>query len=300
MNNDLISRFSSAPWLNYDGNIIIFGVGGIGSNLSYILSKIGYSLIVVDYDRVEPYNIGTQFFLPSHIDEFKSEAIKDTLSILVPDSQIISVVNKIEYPDISDIKNNNPHAYFVCFDNIDSRKIIFKQWLFSIEKLLRTKELLIESSFNNEVFLTLDLNLNRYNLNKIKSHNLKVNFFNPYANSVKPTKEIINSIDEKISKFIYIDARMEAESFQVYTISPSFKNFYERVQRYDSTFFEENSLDDLPCTFKSTTHNSLMTASIMTSCFTNAIANIETKTDIREVPFQINFNIPFMMYEKYS
>ena len=59
------NRFKDAPWFigSKEENILIGGIGGIGSNAMYCLSKtIPAKYYIFDFDNVEEINVGTQFF----------------------------------------------------------------------------------------------------------------------------------------------------------------------------------------------------------------------------------------------
>ena len=59
------SRFSSAPWFDEAQklNVLIAGLGGIGSNVAYNIGRIHpNSMILYDNDVVEVDNISGQFY----------------------------------------------------------------------------------------------------------------------------------------------------------------------------------------------------------------------------------------------
>ena len=61
-------------------NIIVFGLGAIGSNIAQILIKgMSYAkLTVVDFDKVEPRNYvaGTQIYSRQHNGMYKTQAFQ--------------------------------------------------------------------------------------------------------------------------------------------------------------------------------------------------------------------------------
>jgi tRNA A37 threonylcarbamoyladenosine dehydratase len=51
-------RFKDAPFFNPNLSVIIAGLGGIGSHLSYILSRQGYDTYLYDFDTIDTVNVG--------------------------------------------------------------------------------------------------------------------------------------------------------------------------------------------------------------------------------------------------
>jgi len=92
---------------------------------------------------------------------------------------------------------------------------------------------------------------------------------------------------------IFIDGRLLAEEFQVLVVKPT----EEDIEKYRATIFEDNSIPDEDCTAKSTTHCSMMIASMMTSLFNNYITNYYSEFSIRDVPFFTRVSLPMMMFE---
>jgi hypothetical protein len=86
---------------------------------------------------------------------------------------------------------------------------------------------------------------------------------------------------------------MEAESFQIFAVQYN----PESIERYRETLFNDDEIEDLPCTFKATTATGLSVASNMVFIYNNYMANFLTGEDIREIPFKFEFNAPMMFYE---
>jgi len=90
---------------------------------------------------------------------------------------------------------------------------------------------------------------------------------------------------------LFVDGRLTAESFQMYIVTP------ERTDAYEETLFEDDEIEDLPCSYKSTSHIAAMLASQMTNAFTNALTNY-MHGNIREVPFETRYEASLFMYEQ--
>ncbi|NLZ17719.1 MAG: sulfur carrier protein ThiS adenylyltransferase ThiF [Desulfobulbaceae bacterium] len=61
------------------------GVGGIGSNVAWMLVRSGLQeLVLVDFDRVEAGNLNRQFYFADQVGQFKVEALAHNLSRIKP------------------------------------------------------------------------------------------------------------------------------------------------------------------------------------------------------------------------
>ncbi|MDR2544700.1 MAG: sulfur carrier protein ThiS adenylyltransferase ThiF [Methanobrevibacter sp.] len=66
-------------------NVAVAGLGGLGSNLAIMLSRIGVgNLLLVDFDIVEPSNLNRQQYLIKDLGRYKTDALKDTISQINP------------------------------------------------------------------------------------------------------------------------------------------------------------------------------------------------------------------------
>ncbi len=91
-------------------------------------------------------------------------------------------------------------------------------------------------------------------------------------------------------KQIFIDGRMNAEQGQIYFVTP------DRIEDYKKTLFEDSEVEELPCTYKSTSYCATMIASVMIAGFNNYRANIKTKTEIRELPFEVHYMLQLFKF----
>ena len=92
------------------------------------------------------------------------------------------------------------------------------------------------------------------------------------------------------SEFIFIDLRMEAETGQIYFVTP------DKIDRYKETLFEDDEVADLACSFKATTHNGAMIASQMVSGLNNHISNNVAGFEYREVPFSMKYMLELLTF----
>jgi molybdopterin/thiamine biosynthesis adenylyltransferase len=90
---------------------------------------------------------------------------------------------------------------------------------------------------------------------------------------------------------LFIDGRMSVETLQVYCLQDA-----EDIARYESEFFDDNEVGEEACSFKATSHCGAMCAAMMSSLLTNALANYYKGLDLREVPYNVEFEITTMNY----
>lgn len=124
--SDIIkTRFADAPWILKDTRVTVGGVGGIGSNLAYLLAKIGINMVLVDADTVEDHNIGGQMFDSNDIGKYKVEATSEKILNINPSLQLYPITEFLT-------ENNAPliidSICFSCFDNMKARVDMFNTW----------------------------------------------------------------------------------------------------------------------------------------------------------------------------
>ena len=129
------SRFKDVLWFDniLDKKIIVAGIGGIGSWLSLLLSRLGCKIYLYDFDRITPSNLGGQIFRTINIGEYKTSVMRDIISEF---SNVYSV-GMGKYT----LKSPVTEIVFSCFDNMSGRKTLFDNWV---------KE---SKNFNNPIFI---------------------------------------------------------------------------------------------------------------------------------------------------
>lgn len=119
------SRFSGAIWANKIKtlDVILAGVGGIGSWVGLLLSRLDInSLVIFDDDRVDASNLSGQLYGTSDIDNSKVYALNNKL--IEFSSFYKNSCRKQKY------ESNSPaQDIMICgFDNMRARKIFFQNW----------------------------------------------------------------------------------------------------------------------------------------------------------------------------
>lgn len=90
---------------------------------------------------------------------------------------------------------------------------------------------------------------------------------------------------------IFIDGRLLAEEGSIYCVT------LDKIEEYKKTLFDDSEVLLVNCSYKATTHCSALIASLMTSCFNNYITNVKAGIELRELAFNINFQLPVLNFE---
>ena len=149
---DSTSRFSGATWYDKvrEMQVSVLGVGGIGSNLAFLLSRLGIKrLIMYDPDVVEEANMSGQLYRFSDIGVHKVEAISNVIRSL---SNYYSC-----YTDNNGYTaSSSPTQIMMCgFDNMRARKTAFDSWCRIMEyynEKMRKESLFMDGRLNLEEF----------------------------------------------------------------------------------------------------------------------------------------------------
>lgn len=95
--------------------------------------------------------------------------------------------------------------------------------------------------------------------------------------------------DEKDA--IFIDGRLLAELGQVFLVTP------DKAERYRATLFDDAEVAKEDCAYKGTTHCSCIIAGFMVSGFNNFLTNLEAGFELRDLPFNIDYQLPVFNFE---
>ncbi len=104
--------------------------------------------------------------------------------------------------------------------------------------------------------------------------------------NMEARKNLFNSWKAFPDKRLFIDGRLSLEDFQIYVVTP------DRIEEYEKTLFNDEEVEDLPCTMKQTSHVAAMIGTHITSLFLNYITNIRAEKEVRALPFCYEFFVP--------
>ena len=82
----------------------IAGAGGLGSNCAVSLARSSIGTIVIsDFDVVEPANLNRQYYFVSQLGMLKTTALKETIARINPDTIVIAHTEKLNRENIPEI-----------------------------------------------------------------------------------------------------------------------------------------------------------------------------------------------------
>lgn len=204
------ARFSSAEWFDamQQSTILIAGVGGIGSWLALLISRMRpRNILLMDGDMVETVNMSGQLYRTSDIGKLKVDALSDTLKEYSAYYNVMSIGSMFT-------EESEAYDIMICgFDNMEARKLYFRKWF-----------------------------------DRVKS---------------KPMAER--------GKCIFIDGRLNAEKFQVISITGT--DYYGMKKYIQEFLFDDSEVDEAPCSFKQTTYCAAMICSVMCNVLVNFMSN---------------------------
>jgi molybdopterin/thiamine biosynthesis adenylyltransferase len=136
MVNEETSRFSSAIWFEKIKTLtpIIAGVGGIGSYVVYLMSRLHPAKIYIyDPDTVETVNMSGQLYGSNDVGNTKVLAIRNIVY------NYSNYYNVVSY-DTRYTSNSINGPIMICgFDNMEARRTFFDRWLSYVHNLPRNE-----------------------------------------------------------------------------------------------------------------------------------------------------------------
>lgn len=166
--DEATSRFSSAIWYNeiQQKTIILAGIGGIGSYVAFLLSRMKpRDIYIYDPDVVETANMSGQLYSIEDVGINKVGAVSRMIAKYSNYSHIWAINSRYdETCDATDI--------MICgFDNMAARKTFFNKWLLHVSTLEDSDKancLFLDGRLAAEEFQVLcikgddEYNINRY------------------------------------------------------------------------------------------------------------------------------------------
>ena len=104
----------------------IAGAGGLGSNCAVALARTGVgTLIIADFDKVEILNLSRQFYFVSQIGMMKTEALKENLTSIRSEINVIIHTVKLNRENIPLIYSGC-HIIVEAFDSTDMKEMLIE------------------------------------------------------------------------------------------------------------------------------------------------------------------------------
>jgi molybdopterin/thiamine biosynthesis adenylyltransferase len=115
------ARFSELMWYGPTHDIIVGGVGGIGSWLTMLLGRAGYNLYLYDDDVIDETNMAGQLYKFTDIGREKATAVKEAVYDYSENA-------KVEICGRYEMDSEYCPIMFSCFDNMEARRFMFENW----------------------------------------------------------------------------------------------------------------------------------------------------------------------------
>lgn len=118
MRHLLYARHSPGVQASLQERVVgIMGLGGLGSLVAIALARMGIgSLLLADYDVVEPTNLNRQQYFVDQIGQKKTAALRDILQRVNPHVCLTLIDRRLAEDDIS-VFFKDVHALVECFDD---------------------------------------------------------------------------------------------------------------------------------------------------------------------------------------
>lgn len=171
--DEVTSRFSSASWYAkiQQATIVLAGLGGIGSYVAFLLSRVNPKFITLyDPDIVERVNMSGQMYSISDVAKYKVEAIRRHMESYSDYFKVSSISTRFT-------NDSRAEDIMICgFDNMEARKIFFDKWVSHLSAKSnedKHKCLFIDGRLNAEEFQVFCITGDDdYHINKYKSQML--------------------------------------------------------------------------------------------------------------------------------
>lgn len=122
---DVTSRFSGASWYDKIRTkiILLAGLGGIGSYVAFLLSRMHpFKIVMYDDDKVETANMSGQLYCMENIGEYKVNAIYNTMKRYSNFYNVNALRERIT-------DGTPARDIMICgFDNMEARKTFYRVW----------------------------------------------------------------------------------------------------------------------------------------------------------------------------
>lgn len=112
----------------------IAGAGGLGSNVAFSLARAGIgTLIIADFDKIEPSNLNRHQYFIEQIGRSKVEALLENLRKINPFSKYEIHNLKINDDNISEIFAD-AQILVEAFDKAEMKKMLIESWISQFPK----------------------------------------------------------------------------------------------------------------------------------------------------------------------
>ena len=106
--------------------------------------------------------------------------------------------------------------------------------------------------------------------------------------NMRTRKEVFEKWKKYENRELFIDGRLRANLYEVYTVTKG------KEEEYEKTLFDDSEASDGPCTFKQTAYFAMLIGARITHILVNYLTNKYKGEDMCNVPFKVTeFGEPF-------
>ena len=117
-------RFSEIKDHLFGFRVGIAGAGGLGSTCAVSLARSGVgTLVISDFDVIEPANLNRQYYFTSQVGMLKTIALKENIARINPDITVIALTEKLDNLNIPEIFAGCD-VIVEAFDKYDMKEMI--------------------------------------------------------------------------------------------------------------------------------------------------------------------------------
>lgn len=108
------------------------------------------------------------------------------------------------------------------------------------------------------------------------------------ADSMSARKEVFDSFLNANESELFIDTRMVAEIFEIFTVKKI--DGLNSIEEYQKYLYDDSEVQEESCTYKATRFNANILHGVVTRIVCNYILNKEYGSDIYSIPFHYEWN----------
>ncbi len=192
------ARFSSAVWFDSidKHRITIAGARGAGSWLTLYLSRIGYKIELIDFDKVEIHNLGGQLFGMQNLNNTKVSSVHSIVRQLGCNNPMIARTLRFEEVTM----DTNTNIFISAVDTVSARRDVIQ----AFRDCGKPNKLYIETRLSAEMFQlyiftekSTQQELLEYNQNLLELNNLPDD-----ACTFKQTSHIASMLGSTVTSII--------------------------------------------------------------------------------------------------
>lgn len=107
---------------------VIIGCGAIGRQIGTMIASMGFGIAsLIDFDKIEDVNLGTQGWFESEVGQLKVDALADTMMKLNSSMTIYKYSQRFDINIYKEILKENPTIIFIGIDSLPERHLFYKR-----------------------------------------------------------------------------------------------------------------------------------------------------------------------------